>query len=77
MSLGVSQGPRSWERQTLLLEFPFGLNQMGLLSFFSYLWGNFCLLPRVLELAWSSSGNRFWWGERGLEITGWAEGKGR
>lgn len=30
MSLGVSQGPRSWEPQTPLLEFSFGLNRMGL-----------------------------------------------
>lgn len=27
----------------LLLEFPFGLNLMGLLSFFPYLWGSFHL----------------------------------
>ena len=52
---------RSWQPQTPLLEFPFGLNLMGLLSFSSYLWGNFHLLPRVLELAWSSSRNKFRW----------------
>lgn len=65
MSLGAPRRPGSCGPQTPILECPFfGLSLMGPLSVSSYLWGNFHhLLPRVLP----SSGNRFWWRERGLD----------
>lgn len=74
MSLGVSGGPRSWGSQTALLVFTLCLSLMDPLSFSSYVWGQLHhSFPRVLGLAWPSSGNRFWWEEKGQRVR-WARG---